>query len=157
MVEDRKVKLEKVGTEENVADALTNPPENILLDADFSPKVADFELAKLVGRDFSKVLTTNKETRGYLAPEWLYGLPITVKVDVCSFGMTLLELISGQQNSDLSIQDSQHYFPTWEATQINKGNTIDIVDERIANKADIEEVRRAAVVSFLCIQMDENE
>ncbi|GLJ33077.1 hypothetical protein SUGI_0665670 [Cryptomeria japonica] len=73
------------------------------------------------------------------------------------FGMTLLELISGQQNSDLSIQDSQHYFPTWEATQINKGNTIDIVDERIANKADIEEVRRAAVVSFLCIQMDENE
>ncbi|GLJ33039.1 hypothetical protein SUGI_0665050 [Cryptomeria japonica] len=72
-------------------------PENILLDADFSPKVADFGLAKLVGRDFNKVLTTTRGTRGYLAPEWLYGLPITVKADVYSFGMTLLELISGQQ------------------------------------------------------------
>ncbi|GLJ33025.1 hypothetical protein SUGI_0664880 [Cryptomeria japonica] len=122
-------------------------------------KMLDWEpdLESLWALDFSKVLTTNRETRGYLAPEWFYGLPITVKVDVCSFGMTLLELILGQQNSDLSIQDSQHYFPTWEATQINKGNTIDIVDERIANKADIEEVRRAVVVSFLCIQMDENE
>ncbi|GLJ33013.1 hypothetical protein SUGI_0664750 [Cryptomeria japonica] len=46
------------------------------------------------------------------------------------------------------MQDSRLYFPTWAATQINKGNTIDIMDERIANKADIEEVRRAAMVSF---------
>ncbi|GLJ33042.1 hypothetical protein SUGI_0665080 [Cryptomeria japonica] len=72
-------------------------PENILLDADFSPKVADFGLAKLVGRDFNKVLTTTRGTRGYLSLEWLYGLPIIVKVDVYSFGMTLLELILGQQ------------------------------------------------------------
>ncbi|GLJ33005.1 hypothetical protein SUGI_0664660 [Cryptomeria japonica] len=130
-------------------------PENILLDTDFSPKVSDFGLAKLVGRDFSKVLTT-RGTIGYLAPEWLTGVPITVKVDVYSFGMTLLEIISGRRNSDLSVQESQRYFPTWAATQILKGNTIGIVDERIADKADVEEVRRAAVVSILCIQEDEN-
>ncbi|XP_057874149.2 G-type lectin S-receptor-like serine/threonine-protein kinase At2g19130 [Cryptomeria japonica] len=132
-------------------------PENILLDADFSPKVADFGLAKLVGRDFSRVLTTTRGTRGYLAPEWLSGVPITVKADVYSFGMTLLEIISGRRNSDLSVQESQHYFPTWAATQIHKGNTIGIVDERIADKADAEEVRRAAVVSIQCIEKDENE
>ncbi|GLJ42368.1 hypothetical protein SUGI_0877450 [Cryptomeria japonica] len=132
-------------------------PENILLDADFSPKVADFGLAKLVGRDFSRVLTTTRGTRGYLAPEWLSGLPITVKVDVYSFGMTLFEIISGRRNSNLSLQESQHYFPAWAADQIQKGNTIGIVDERIADKADVEEVRRAAVVSFLCIQKDEIE
>ncbi|XP_059068799.1 G-type lectin S-receptor-like serine/threonine-protein kinase At2g19130 [Cryptomeria japonica] len=56
-------------------------PENILLDGDFSPKVADFGLAKLVGRNFSRVLTTTRGTRGYLAPEWISGLPITPKVD----------------------------------------------------------------------------
>ncbi|XP_057835603.1 G-type lectin S-receptor-like serine/threonine-protein kinase At2g19130 [Cryptomeria japonica] len=52
-------------------------PGNILLDNNFSPKVADFGLAKLVGRDFSHVLTTTRGTRGYLAPEWISGLPIT--------------------------------------------------------------------------------
>ncbi|GLJ32055.1 hypothetical protein SUGI_0645460 [Cryptomeria japonica] len=110
---------------------------------------------KLVGRDFSRVLMTTRGTRGYLATEWLSGLPITMKVDVYSFGMTLLELISGRRNSDLNVQDSQHYFPTWAAAQIHKGNTMGIVDERIADKADVEEVRRAAVVSIMCIQKDE--
>ncbi|GLJ33016.1 hypothetical protein SUGI_0664780 [Cryptomeria japonica] len=70
--------------------------------------------------------------------------------------MTLLEIISGRRNSDLSVQESQHYFPAWAAVQILKGNTIGIVDERIADKADVEEVIRAVVVSILCIQEDEN-
>eukprot|EP00253_Pinus_taeda_P018555 PITA_18555 len=46
-------------------------PENILLDADFRAKLADFGLSKLLGREYSKVLTTLRGTRGYLAPEWL--------------------------------------------------------------------------------------
>ncbi|XP_057824281.2 G-type lectin S-receptor-like serine/threonine-protein kinase At2g19130 [Cryptomeria japonica] len=109
-------------------------PENVLLHADFSAKVAHFGLAKLVGKEFSRVLTTTRGTRGYLPPEWL----------------TLLEIISGRRNSDLSVQDSQRYFPTWAAVQIRKGNTISIVDERIAYKAYVEEVIRSVVISILC-------
>ncbi|GLJ32978.1 hypothetical protein SUGI_0664110 [Cryptomeria japonica] len=78
------------------------------------------------------------------------------KVDVYSFGMTLLEIISGRRNIDLRVQESQYYFPTWAATEIHKGNTIGIVDERIANNVDVEEVGRAAMVSILCIQKDES-
>ncbi|GLJ33010.1 hypothetical protein SUGI_0664720 [Cryptomeria japonica] len=62
------------------------------------------------------------------------------------FGIAL-----GRRNSDLSVQDSQRYFPTWSAVQIQKGNTIGIVDERIAYKADVEEVIRSVVISILCI------
>ncbi|KAI4319782.1 hypothetical protein MLD38_033342 [Melastoma candidum] len=51
--------------------------ENILLDSEFRPKVADFGLLKLVGRDFSHVITTMMGTRGYLVPEWLSGQAIT--------------------------------------------------------------------------------
>ncbi|GLJ51234.1 hypothetical protein SUGI_1089970 [Cryptomeria japonica] len=131
-------------------------PENILLDGDFHPKIADFGLAKLVGRDFSRVLTTTRGTRGYLAPEWISGLPITPKVDVYSFGMTLLEIISGRRNLDLKVEESRLYFPTWASCQIQRGNIIGVVDARIASEANIEEVRRAAMVGGLCIQDDEN-
>ncbi|GLJ51265.1 hypothetical protein SUGI_1090460 [Cryptomeria japonica] len=132
-------------------------PENILLDGDFSPKVADFGLAKLVGRDFSRVLTTTRGTRGYLAPEWISGLPITPKVDVYSFGMMLLEIISGRRNLDLKVEESRLYFPTWASSQIQSGNIIELVDSKIASEADVREVRRAAVVAGLCIRDDENE
>ncbi|GLJ51361.1 hypothetical protein SUGI_1092060 [Cryptomeria japonica] len=131
-------------------------PENILLDSDFSPKIADFGLAKLVGRDFSRVLTTTTGTEGYLAPEWISGLPITPKVDVYSFGMTLLEIISGRRNLDLKVEESRFYFPTWTSSQIQRGNIVGVLDVRIASEANIEEVKRAAVVGELCIQDDED-
>jgi len=70
-------------------------PENILLDAEFFPKVSDFGLAKLVGREFSRVLTTMRGTRGYLAPEWISGVAITAKAVGSSYGMMLFEFVSG--------------------------------------------------------------
>ena len=133
-------------------------PENILLDSNFSPKLADFGLAKLVDRDFSRVLTTTRGTRGYLAPDWISGVPITSKVDVYSFGITLLEILSGRRSLDLTVQESsQYYFPTWAATQVCQGKIIDIVDEAIAAEADVEEVRRVGIVGLLCIEREEEK
>lgn len=59
-------------------------PENILLTTDFTPKVSDFGLAKLLGKDVSQLITTNiRGTPGYLAPEWLTNFTLTSKV--CTF------------------------------------------------------------------------
>ncbi|GLJ32922.1 hypothetical protein SUGI_0663170 [Cryptomeria japonica] len=61
-----------------------------------------------------------------------------------------------ERNLDLNEQDSsKYYFPAWAATQIYNGNTINIVEEGIAEERDLEEVRRASIVGLLCIEQDE--
>ncbi|EFJ33456.1 hypothetical protein SELMODRAFT_83946 [Selaginella moellendorffii] len=65
-------------------------PQNILFDDNFHPKVSDFGLAKLMKRESSANVTTARDTRGYMAPEWISMVAIAPKVDVYSFGMVLL-------------------------------------------------------------------
>ncbi|ERM98383.1 hypothetical protein AMTR_s00072p00045010 [Amborella trichopoda] len=131
-------------------------PENILLDGGFCPKVADFGLAKLLGREFSRVLTTMRGTRGYLAPEWISGLAITPKADVYSYGMTLLELISGRRNSDHSENAKFGFFPTWAAKMIVEDKVLSLLDSKLEGNADVGELNRACRVACWCIQDDEN-
>lgn len=77
-------------------------PENILLDENLVPKIADFGLAKLLNRGRSNLNVSKIQgTRGYLAPEWVSSLPITAKVDVYSFGVVLLELLIGARVSNM--------------------------------------------------------
>ncbi|KAM7469698.1 hypothetical protein LguiA_007881 [Lonicera macranthoides] len=75
-------------------------PQNILLDGDFNVKISDFGLAKLIDRDQSQVLTVLKGTPGYLAPELFSGTNISVKADVFSFGIVILEIVFGRKNLD---------------------------------------------------------
>ncbi|KAF3660466.1 hypothetical protein FXO37_13443 [Capsicum annuum] len=68
-------------------------PQNVLLDEGLTAKIADFGIAKLLRKDQTRTTTKIRGTRGYVAPEWFRNMPITVKVDVYSFGILLLELI----------------------------------------------------------------
>ncbi|PIA51107.1 hypothetical protein AQUCO_01100143v1, partial [Aquilegia coerulea] len=132
-------------------------PENILLDADFCPMVADFGLAKLIGRDFSRVLTTMRGTRGYLAPEWISGVAITEKADVYSYGMMLFEIISGRRNSYHAEEEKFVFFPTWAARKLSEGeNVLALLDYRLQGDAHVEELTRACRVACWCIQDDES-
>lgn len=127
------------------------------MDESFSPKLSDFGLATLMGREFSRVLTTMRGTRGYLAPEWLNGSPITAKADVYSYGMTLLEIISGRRNIDTKMEDMEkHFFPVWAAKQVRKHEVMKLVDERLGEKkVQEEQVRRMAYAALWCIQDSE--
>ncbi|KAL7592486.1 G-type lectin S-receptor-like serine/threonine-protein kinase SD2-2 [Lactuca sativa] len=140
-------------------------PENILLDKDFSAKVSDFGLAKLIGRDFSRVLATMRGTWGYVAPEWISGVAITTKADVYSYGMTLLEILGGRRNVEgpppegggggESGSNEKWFFPPWAARRITEGDVAAVVDERLAGEYDVEEVERVGLVAVWCIQDEE--
>ncbi|XP_077247597.1 G-type lectin S-receptor-like serine/threonine-protein kinase At1g34300 isoform X2 [Tasmannia lanceolata] len=130
-------------------------PENILLDENFNAKVSDFGLAKLVNpKDHRyRSLTTVRGTRGYLAPEWLANLPITSKSDVYSYGMVLLEIVSGRRNFDVSEETGRKKFSLWAYEEFDRGNIGNIVDNRLAEQeVDVEQLYRAIQVSFWCIQ-----
>ncbi|KAG0516631.1 hypothetical protein BDA96_09G019900 [Sorghum bicolor] len=133
-------------------------PENILLDSSFAPKISDFGMAAFVGRDFSRVLTTFRGTAGYLAPEWLSAIPITPKVDVYSFGMVVLEIISGKRNTpEVFSKSSYHvaYFPVQAIRKLHEGDLQSLVDPQLQEDLNLEEAERLCKVAFWCIQDNE--
>ncbi|KAG6662413.1 hypothetical protein CIPAW_03G240300 [Carya illinoinensis] len=140
-------------------------PENILLDENYRAIVADFGLSKLMGKDQSRVVTTIRGTRGYLAPEWLLEQGISEKSDIYSYGMVLLEMIGGCRNVSL-IESSTgngserrwRYFPKIVNQKIREGTLMEVVDRRLTagggggGAIDESEVRRLACVALWCIQ-----
>lgn len=135
-------------------------PENILLDNTFTAKVSDFGLAKLTrahqnpsGRH---ITTLVRGTRGYLAPEWRSNLPITVKSDVFSFGMVVLETISGRKSFESSAAASTCHvsFPEWAYRRYFHHKQVEgVVDERIREEVDMDQLERAMKVAFWCVQV----
>ncbi|WVZ66068.1 hypothetical protein U9M48_015342 [Paspalum notatum var. saurae] len=132
-------------------------PENILLDEDFCVKIADFGMAKLLGREFNSALTTIRGTMGYLAPEWLSGQPITKKADVYSFGIVLLEMISGRRSTQRLKFGSHRYFPLYAAAQLNEGNVMCLLDRSLDGNGSVRELEVTCRVACWCIQDEENE
>jgi hypothetical protein len=130
-------------------------PENILLSDTFVPKVADFGLAKLVGRDFSRVLTTVRGTLGYLAPEWIAGTAITTKADVYSYGMMLFEIVSCTRNVRQRHDNTVDFFPLMAAMKLSEGELEDLFDTQLGCNVDAAEVERACKVACWCIQDEE--
>ncbi|VAI79161.1 unnamed protein product [Triticum turgidum subsp. durum] len=133
-------------------------PENILLDDSFIPKVADFGMAKLLGREFSRVLTTIRGTAGYLAPEWISGVVVTPKVDVYSYGMMLLEIISGKENSSASYSSSGDLdvsFPVHAAHKLLEGDVGSLIDQTLHDDLNLVEAELACKVACWCIQHHE--
>jgi len=129
-------------------------PGNILLDDKFNAKISDFGLAKLIDRDQSHVMTKIRGTRGYLAPEWLSST-ITEKADIYSFGVVVLEIVSGRKNLENNQPEGSANLINILQEKIKIGQVLDIVsnqDEDIQlHGSEMTEVIKLAV---WCLQRD---
>ncbi|CAL1362179.1 unnamed protein product [Linum trigynum] len=144
-------------------------PENILLQEQFQAKISDFGLSKLLGPEQSSLFTTMRGTRGYLAPEWLTNSAISEKTDVYSYGMVLLELVSGRKNCSIkSASPSQGggqstttttssqfggmvYFPLVALEMHEQRRYVDLADARLEGRVRSEEVEKLVRVALCCV------
>ncbi|PIN27116.1 Serine/threonine protein kinase [Handroanthus impetiginosus] len=135
-------------------------PENILLGDDFCPKVSDFGLAKLKKKEDMISVSRMRGTPGYMAPEWTRPEQITSKADVYSYGLVLLEIVSGSRNFsqlDSKVESDQWFFPRWAFEKVFKEmNVEDILDPRIKHTYDSQEhfdlINRMVKTAMWCLQ-----
>ncbi|KAL9320205.1 hypothetical protein ACSQ67_012044 [Phaseolus vulgaris] len=130
---------------------------NILLDDDLQPKIADFGLARLLPEDHSHLSTRFAGTLGYTAPEYAIHGQLSEKADTYSYGIVVLEIISGQKSTDVKGDEDGHEYllqRTWKLWKLyERGMHLELVDKAIEpNEYDAEDVKKIIEIALLCTQ-----
>ncbi|KAH0943058.1 LOW QUALITY PROTEIN: hypothetical protein HID58_002695, partial [Brassica napus] len=129
---------------------------NILLDFKFEAKVADFGLAKIALDTNTHVSTRVMGTFGYLAPEYAASGKLTEKSDVFSFGVVLLELITGRRPVDVNNTYADNSLVDWARPLLTRAleeNKFEgLVDPKLNNEYDREEMARMVACAATCVR-----
>lgn len=124
---------------------------NVLLDENFEAQVADFGFAKLIPDGATHVTTGVKGTLGYLAPEYAMWGKVSESCDVYSFGILVLELISGKKPIE-RVGHAKRTIVEWAGPFVLQGRYRDLVDPKLQGKFDQDELIRLVQVAALCAQ-----
>ncbi|KAM1514156.1 hypothetical protein ACFX11_025970 [Malus domestica] len=128
---------------------------NILLDKNFHAKVSDFGLAKLLGSDKAGdyVSTRVLGTQGYIAPEYALTGHLTTKSDVYSYGVVLLELLTGRVPVDMKRPSGEGVLVSWALPQLtDREQVVQIMDPALEGQYSMKEVIQVAAIAAMCVQ-----
>ncbi|XP_027341656.1 cysteine-rich receptor-like protein kinase 10 [Abrus precatorius] len=127
-------------------------PSNILLDNRMNAKISDFGLARIVAIDQMQGNTSIiAGTYGYMSPEYAMLGQFSVKSDVFSFGVIILEIVSGKRNVDSSGVDCDDLLShAWKKWRENK--PFELLDPTLEHSSSESEITRCLQIGLLCVQ-----
>lgn len=125
-----------------------NHDQSILIDACRSARISDFGLAKLLKPDQENTYTGIRGTRGYVTPQWHRKMPVTVKADVYSFGIMLLEIICCRKSLDLSLREEEIVLEEWVYQCFENNELAQLIVDK---ETEIKQFERMVRVGLWCI------